>query len=198
MMRSAIFYITLVLLLTITATTLTTVPLKAQASPVTFTVGWGAAPMDTLNPTAVTLYDGGAYVVMHTIYDTLVRADVNGNPIPDLAQSWSYSNSTTAIFNLVHNATWHDGQPFTADDVVYTVNTYLAHSELPIMRLYVENVKSITAIDPYTVQINLINADATFIGELLPAMYIIPKHIWQDVSNFTSYTTSNPGGTGPF
>jgi peptide/nickel transport system substrate-binding protein len=198
MMRLAIFYLTLVLLLTITAPALTTVPLKAQASPVTFTVGWGAAPMDTLNPTAVTLYDGGAYVVMHAIYDTLVRADVNGNPIPDLAQSWSYSNSTTIIFNLVHNATWHDGQPFAADDVVYTVNTYLAHSELPIMRLYVENVKSITAVDPYTVQINLINADATFIGELLPAMYIIPKHIWQDISNFTSYTNSNPVGTGPF
>ena len=112
--------------------------------------------MDTLNPTAVTLYDGGAYVVMHAIYDTLVRADVNGNPIPDLAQSWSYSNPTTIIVNLAHNATWHDGQPFTADDVVYTVNTYLAHSELPIMRLYVENVKSITAVDTYTVQINLI------------------------------------------
>jgi peptide/nickel transport system substrate-binding protein len=197
-MMRAIFYLTLVLLLTITAPALTTVPLKAQASPVTFTVGWGAAPMDTLNPTAVTLYDGGAYVVMHAIYDTLVRAGVNGNPIPDLAQSWSYSNSTTIIFNLVHNATWHDGQPFKADDVVYTVNMYLAHSELPIMRLYVENVKSITAVDPYTVQINLINADATFIDELLPAMYVIPKHIWQDVSNFTSYTNSNPVGTGPF
>jgi peptide/nickel transport system substrate-binding protein len=196
-MRSDL-YITILLLLTISTPLLTTIPVKAQASPVTFTVGWAAAPMDTLNPTAVTLYDGGAYVVMHAIYDCLVRADVNGDPIPDLAQSWSYTNSTTIVFNLAHNAMWHDGQPFTADDVVYTVNTYLAHSDLPIMRLYVENVKSITAIDQYTVQINLNNADATFVGELLPAMYIIPKHIWQNVANFTAYTNSNPVGTGPF
>ena len=142
-----------------------------------------------MNPTAVTLYDGGAYVIMHLIYDTLVRADVNGDPIPDLAQSWSYSNSTTVMLNLVHNATWHDGQPFTADDVVYTVNTYLAHPEFPIMRLYVQNVQSISAPDNYTVQITLKTPDATFVSELLPAMYIIPKHIWQNVSNFTSYTT---------
>jgi peptide/nickel transport system substrate-binding protein len=197
-MRSTIFYPTLVLALILTATAMTVVPLKAQTSPVTFTVGWGAAPMDTLNPTAVTLYDGGAYLVMHTIYDTLVRADVNGDPIPDLAQSWSFTNPTTVVFNLVHNATWHDGQPFTADDVVYTVNTYLAHTELPIMRLYVENVQSISAIDQYTVQINLKSPDATFVGELLPAMYIIPKHIWQNISNFTSYANSDPIGTGPF
>jgi peptide/nickel transport system substrate-binding protein len=186
------------LLLTISSTALATTSLKAQSTQSTFTVGWGAAPMDTLNPTAVTLYDGGAYVVMHAIYDTLVRADVNGNPIPDLAQSWSYTNSTTIVLNLAHNATWHDGQPFTADDVVYTVDTYLAHAELPIMRLYVQNVKSIQAIDQYTVQIELNTPDATFISELLPAMYIIPKHIWQNVANFTSYTNSNPIGTGPF
>jgi len=195
-MKSSL-YLAIFLLLTISIPVLSLAPAKAQ-TPVTFTVGWGAAPMDTLNPTAVTLYDGGAYVVMHAIYDTLVRSDVNGDPIPDLAQSWSYSNSTTVVLNLVHNATWHDGQPFTSDDVVYTVNTYLAHTELPIMRLYVQNVKSITATDQYTVQINLINPDATFIAELLPAMYIIPKHIWQNVSNFTSYANSNPVGTGPF
>lgn len=186
------------LLLMIATATTTTVPLKAQASPVTFTVGWGAAPMDTLNPTAVTLYDGGAYVVMHAIYDTLVRDDVNGNPIPDLAQSWSYSNSTSIVLNLTHNATWHDGQPFTADDVVYTINTYLAHPEFPIMSILVTSVKSVAAIDSYTVQINLNKPDATFIPEMLPGMYIIPKHIWQTVSNFTSYANSNPVGTGPF
>ncbi len=193
-----ILSLTVLFLLTISVSALIVFPVRAQTAPVIFTVGWGAAPMDTLNPTAVTLYDGGAYVIMHLIYDTLVRADVNGDPIPDLAQSWSYSNATTVTLNLVHNATWHDGQPFTADDVVYTVNTYLAHSELPIMRLYVQNVQSIAALDQYTVQIFLKTPDATFISELLPAMYIIPKHIWQNVSNFTSYTNSNPVGTGPF
>jgi peptide/nickel transport system substrate-binding protein len=169
-----------------------------QAAQTTFTVGWNGAPMDTLNPTAVTLYDGGAYVIMHAIYDTLIRVDMNANPIPDLAQSWTVANSTSITFNLAQNATWHDGQPFTADDVVFTVNLYLEHAEFPLMRLYVENVKSIVSIDKYTVQINLVNPDATFLPELLPGMYILPKHIWETASNFTSFENANPVGTGPF
>ena len=190
--------LSILIVLTISISALTVQPTRAQANPSTFTVGWGAAPIDTLNPTDITLYDGGSYVLMHLIYDTLVRADVNGEPIPDLAQSWSYTNPTTVVFNLAHNATWQDGLPFTATDVVYTVNTYLAHPEFPIMRLYVQNVESISAPDNYTVQINLKSPDATFISELLPAMFIIPKHVWENVGNFTSYANSNPIGTGPF
>ena len=197
-MRRTITLFTFLLLLTISSSAIASRPTTAQATQTTFTVGWGGSPLDTLNPTAVTLYDGGSYITMHAIYDTLVRSDPNGDPIPDLAQSWTYVDPTTVTFNLAHNAAWHDGKPFTADDIVYTVNTYLAHSEFPIMRLYVENVKSITATDQYTVQIKLTNPDVTFVPERLPGMYILPKHIWETVSNFTSFTNPNPVGTGPF
>ena len=82
--------------------------------------------MDTINPMLVTGYDGGAYMVNHVIYDKLVQADSNGDPAPDLADSWEWKDPQTVVFNLVHNATWHDGVPFTAADAEFTIGMILA------------------------------------------------------------------------
>ena len=171
-------------------------PTKAQQA--TLTVGWGAALMDTINPTALTIQDGGAYVPMHTMYSTLVQSDANGNPAPDLAYKWNYKDPTTLDLNLVQNATWHDGQPFTADDVVFTINLYTAHKEFTLMNSYVPNIKSVSALDKYTVEFALKQPDAAFVDYRLMSMYILPAHIWQSISNYATYTNPNPIGTGPF
>jgi len=198
MQRTTAFFAFLIVLMMSTSAALTAVPAMAQAQETVFTVGWGAAPMDTLNPAAITQYDGGAYLVMHALYDTLVRADPNGNPISDLAESWTFKDPTTVVFKLVQNAVWHDGQPFTADDVVFTMNLYQTHSEFPMMHVYVENMKSVTALDKYSVEVQLNNPDATFVPGRAPGMYILPKHLWETVANFTVFTNPNPVGTGPF
>jgi len=193
--RKVILFVA-ILVLALTPATIQLFPVRAQG--ITFTVGWGAAVMDTLNPTALTLYDGGAYNIIHAIYDTLVRSDPNGSPMPDLASSWTYKDPTTVDFQLVQNATWHDGKPFTADDVVFTVNLFLAHKEFPLMRTYVQTIKSVQALDKYTVEIQTTKPDATFMDYRLFGMVILPKHIWEAVPNYTSYTNDNPIGTGPF
>jgi len=136
--------------------------------------------------------------MMHAMYDTLIRPDQNGNPIPDLASSWTFKNETTLDLNLVQNATWHDGQPFTSDDVVFTIDLYMAHPEFPLMNLYVQNIQSIAALDRYTVEIRLKQVDATFIDYATLNLYMLPKHIWQNVANYTTFTNANPVGSGPF
>jgi peptide/nickel transport system substrate-binding protein len=153
--------------------------------------------MDTLNPTAITQMDGGAYNVLHAIYDTLVRSDMNGNPVPDLAESWSYKNATSVTMKLFRNATWHDGTAFTSDDVVFTLNLYLGHKEFYVSN-NVRNIRSVSAPDKYTVEINLKKPDATLLTVRLVGAYILPKHIWEKVANFTAFTNTNPVGTGPF
>ena len=173
-------------------------PSFAQAQS-TFTIGVGgvsSANLDTLNPTALTVVDGLTYIPMHAIYDGLVQVGVNASAIPDLAQNWSFRDPNTIIFNLVHNATWHDGQAFTADDVVYTLNLYIAHPEWYAAN-GIDKVKSVSAIDNYTVQINLVKPDVTLL-DYLTGMYILPKHVWQNVGNFSTFANSNPVGTGPF
>ena len=194
-MRKAILF-SIILMLAMTSTTMQIGSVRGQNT--TFTVGWAAATMDTLNPTAMTLADGGAYNVIHAIYDTLVRSDENGSPIPGLSVSWTYKDPTTVDFQLVHNATWHDGTPFTSDDVVFTINLFLAHKEFPLMRTYVQTMKSVQALDKYSIEIVTTKPDATLMDFRLFGLIILPKHIWEPIANYTTYTNDNPIGTGPF
>jgi len=171
----------------------------AAAPTDTFAVGWNGPPMDTINPMLVTVYDGGAYMVNHAMYDKLVQADSNGDPAPDLADSWEWKDAQTVVFHLVRNATWHDGVPFTAADAEFTINLIVANKDFfPLMRTYVTSVDSAKALDDYTLQINLKNPDAKFLQASLIMTYIVPKHIWEKVGNYTSYANENPIGTGPF
>jgi peptide/nickel transport system substrate-binding protein len=175
-------------------------PTNAQASTDTFAIGWDSSPIDQINPMLTTLYDGGAWVISHIIYDKLVQTDSYGNIIPDLADSWTYTDPQTITFDLAHNATWHDGVPFTANDVVFTINHVTANQAIyPHIGLYVQNIASAQAVDNYTVQIKLKATDATFFSASLLQLVIVPQHIWAKFTgNFSTFTDLPPVGTGPF
>ena len=78
------------------------------------------APWDTLIPFNTT--NANTDAVLELIFDKLIVVKADGSFKPRLADSWSMDDEThTKItFNLNKNAKWHDGQPVTADDVVYT------------------------------------------------------------------------------
>jgi peptide/nickel transport system substrate-binding protein len=60
--------------------------------------------------------------VVALVFNSLTKADVSGNLIPDLATRWTISDDfSTYTFYLRRDVLWHDGAPFTADDVAYTV-----------------------------------------------------------------------------
>ncbi len=66
---------------------------------------------------------------MHFIFDTLVWKNETAGPIPLLANDWDYSPEEDAyVFNLAENATWHDGEPVTADDVAFTISSMRVRS----------------------------------------------------------------------
>src|SRR5207248_9071294 len=57
----------------------------------------------------------------HLVYSGLTRIDDRGNIVPDMASSWQVSaDSRTYTFTLRADLMWHDDQPFTADDVLFT------------------------------------------------------------------------------
>lgn len=175
--------------------------LQVRAAPPTdtYAVGWDGPAIDQLNPMLLTEYDGGAYMINHAIYDVLVQSDLSGNPTPDLADSWTWTDPQTLVLNLVHNVTWHDGTPFTAQDAEFTINLMLQYgSSFPLESTYIWNVQSVKALDNYTLQIGLKTPDAVFLDGDLVMMYILPKHIWQNVANVTAYPNDHPIGTGPF
>jgi len=114
--------------------------------------------------------------------------------LPDLAQTWDVSTDAKKYtFHLNPAAVWSDGQPVTADDVVWTISWANqnpdAFKQLGVAAF--QNVvggkevkgttntpSGVKKIDDHTVEIDLANADSTFLRRLAGAVYYIqPKHI---------------------
>ncbi|MCX7370513.1 MAG: ABC transporter substrate-binding protein [Alphaproteobacteria bacterium] len=83
----------------------------------TLTVGLGA-PVTTIDPHFHNVGPNNA--LTNHIFDRLVDRDGQSRPSPQLAESWRVLTETSWEFKLRKGVTWHDGKPFTADDVVFT------------------------------------------------------------------------------
>jgi peptide/nickel transport system substrate-binding protein len=75
---------------------------------------------------------GNQFQWWNTVFNTLINVDADSKTVvPSLADSWEISeDGTEYTFNLNPDATWHDGTPFTADDVIFTINWYANNSTL--------------------------------------------------------------------
>jgi peptide/nickel transport system substrate-binding protein len=90
----------------------------------------------------------------HT-YQSLTMYDENLNVVPCLAESWENPNDTTYIFKLRQGVLWHDGTPFTADDVKYSLERLLNPETAGPYATWFNAIQTIDVIDPHTVQFNL-------------------------------------------
>src|SRR5262249_29131884 len=94
-----------------------------------------------LNPITRAAFD----LATPLIYEGLVGLDPKLEPVPVLAASWDRSaDGTELTFHLRKDVTWHDGKPFTADDVVFTVDA-ARRSPSSIWSAYLASVQNVTA-----------------------------------------------------
>jgi peptide/nickel transport system substrate-binding protein len=119
---------------------------------------------------------------------------------PCLATSWEISpDKLTYTFHLRHGVKWHDGQPFTAEDVKYTYDKVQdPTTDCPFLRVYFNNIKSCQVLDPYTVR--FVASEQYFKTlEELGGMTIVAKHVFDQYPNFNDNPASrSPVGTGPY
>ncbi len=136
----------------------------------------------------------------------------------DTASGKSYPELTTALpkvlddkytkfeVSLKKGVFWSDGVEFTADDVIYTLDTYkagkgkLTYFGVSTLASY---VKSWTKVDNYTVQIETINPAydfATVLGVYTwgSAFNIVPKHVFEKQSDLATFKNTNPVVLGPY
>jgi peptide/nickel transport system substrate-binding protein len=127
------------------------------------------------------------------LFSSLVARDAQMNPTPDLAESWDTPDPLTYIFHLRRNVTFSNGAPLTSADVLFTLNSILTGPLKTPKRAAFRMVDSITAPDPYTVQIHLREPYASFLWNLSrPAIGIVPR-------NSTAADIARaPIGSGPF
>lgn len=133
---------------------------------------------------------------MSFIFDTLVWKD-DQDYIPALANSWEYNeNENSYTFELNNNVTWHDGEKFTAKDVVFTVNYTREH---PYQWVDTSIIKSAEAQGDYTVKMYLDKPYAPFLEYVGATLPILSEHIYKDVKTPEQFQQKEACiGTGPF
>jgi len=132
------------------------------------------------------------------IFSGLMKYSGDGTPVVDLAESYTYDpNTMVYTFHLRKGVTWHDGEPFTADDVVFTYDTLVNNERLSasITSNY-QDIESITAPDDYTVVIKMKDFNAAMPGYF--TIGIIPKHLLEGKDINTDTFNQNPVGTGRY
>ncbi len=193
-----------------------------DASPVTGAPGGtlkltlNASTSVDLNPIGIRTL--GAFYLQSTMYDGLIQSSASWDEVePALAETWDVSeDGLTYTFHLREGVTWHDGEPFTSEDVVFTYETilnkdigsYMA-TDMTIVegaQAYLdgtaETISGLTAPDDSTVVFQLTEPSGPFAFSILTQHSIIPQHVWADVppEEMVKPGTWETGqiGTGPF
>ena len=168
-------------------------PAQAQKSDNTLRIAWRDAIPD-VDPYYNQLRTG--LVLAHQAWDTLIYRDPDTFQIkPLLALSWKQTNDTTWEFELRPGVKFHDGSPFSADDVVYTINTVLAdpHVAVPSNFSYLAGAEK---IDDMHVRVKLKRIFPAALEYMSMTLPIWPKAYRERVG--TDAYGKAPVGTGPY
>jgi peptide/nickel transport system substrate-binding protein len=144
-------------------------------------------------------------LVNKVLYSTLVKYDPkNWAPVGDLAEKWSVgSDRLTWTFHLRKNVVWHDGKPFTARDVKFTIEKLWLNPDVPFFqRANVKDIGRVEIVDDHTVRIVTKVPFATLPVMLGYLTNMLPEHVLgsytiEQLRNPVEFLR-NPIGTGPF
>ncbi|MFC5452912.1 ABC transporter substrate-binding protein [Paenibacillus aestuarii] len=164
-----------------------------------------AADPDRMNPymPGAVPMDSGLHQL---VYSNLWEIDtVKGQQIPDLAATFPQatdSSNTKFTFKLQEGLTWSDGTEFTSADVEYTANMLLKTKDLGYSGYFSSLVKSMKAVDKYTIEVETVNPETRLAQKLGVVIWgtsfrVMPKHIWEK-EDPTKFKFTDPVGIGPY
>jgi peptide/nickel transport system substrate-binding protein len=134
------------------------------------------------------------------IYETLLSINrLDGSVKPWLASSYQLAPDAQSItFHVRQGVVWSDGQPFTSDDVLFTLNLILKNPSIDLTGIGAA-VKDVSAPDSSTVVVTLSKPFNPIVWILGGQVFILPKHTWSSVTGDPSqYADPHPVGTGPY
>jgi peptide/nickel transport system substrate-binding protein len=137
--------------------------------------------------------------ISRLMFSGLFKFDNNNKLVGDLAKDYKLGNNQTSyVVHLRQDVKWHDGQPFTADDVVFTYQTIQNPEAQSSLYSSWQGIK-VAKLDNYTVLFNLPNPLSSFPYSLTSG--IIPKHSFENIKPVQMRSApfnTEPIGTGPF
>lgn len=161
------------------------------------TIVFGASgSFDSLNPFTL---KGRAAAGIGNLFETLTTRsfDEAFTEYGLLAETieWPADRSWVA-FTLRPQARWHDGQPVTVEDVIWSFDTLKTQGH-PFYRSYYANVAQATKVDDRTVKFTFSGPPNPELPLIMGQLPVLPKHYWQD-RDFTATTLDPPIGSGPY
>ena len=179
-----------------TAAATTAAPTTAAASTAAAVQDPKAAPLviavntepSTLDAQLVN--DRSSRVFTDSIFETLLARDAKGQPAPLLADTWDANSLNTWRFTLHKGITFHDGEPFNADAVVFSITRILDKKFGTQRTSYLEAIEKAVKVDDMTVDIYTTAPSATLPIQLT-AIPMVPP-------NAAPKLGTNPVGTGPY
>ncbi len=132
-------------------------------------------------------------VVYANIFEGLTRIDKNGAVKPALAHSWTVSeDKKTYTFNLQKGVSFHDGESFEADDVVFSLDRARGKDSVNAQKALFKPIQSVTIKDPHTVVVTLSQPTGSFLFNMGWGDAVIVD------KKSAGKNKSHPIGTGPF
>ena len=131
------------------------------------------------------------------IYEPLAQVNDTrpaNKPVPWLAKSWTWNADYTQLTITARDGvTWSDGQPFTADDIAYSLQLRKDHKELNTEGIPYGDI----TVSGSTVTVGFTSGQ--FINQIkILQLFIVPKHIWSAIANPVTDPNQKPIGTGPY
>ena len=131
------------------------------------------------------------------VFEPLLKLDGNLKLQPRLAESWTIADDKTWIFKLRKDVKFHDGSPFTADDVVFSLKRAASLPSTNSFRSYVSQIATSEAIDPYTVKVTTSEAAST-LGHYLANVSMVSKKSAESATTDDFNSGKAAIGTGPY
>jgi len=185
----------------IVASLLASVALPVSAE----TLRWASAG-DALTLDPHSQNEGQTHTIRHQMYEPLIIRDVSGAFEPALATDWAPSTEdpNVWVFNLREGVTFHNGNAFTAEDVVFSYER--AKTETSDMKELLNSIVEIRAVDDFTVEL-VTDGPNPILPANLTDLFIMDKDWTEEndtvaVQDFEggeiTYATVNVNGTGPY
>ena len=167
------------------------------------TLRWGAQnDILTLDPHSQN--HATTNTILTHAYEGLTRYSVGYTPEPSLAIKWTLISPTQMRFELRRGVKFHDGSPFTADDVVFSFNRI--RQPQGTMQIYVTGINEIKKVDDHTVDLMLAGPQPILLRNLVG--FHIMSRTWAEKNKTTevqnykakeeNFASRNVNGTGPY
>lgn len=118
--------------------------------------------------------------ITELIWDRMMRIGPDGLPKPWAAESVEWSDDSLSVtVTLRDGMTWHDGEPVTVDDVIFSFTAPATGEYAPMYKPFVEGIAAMEALDDRTVRFDLKAPNAAFETSTLAKLNLVPKHVWE-------------------